>query len=157
MGRACALALADAGANVAVHYRHSKAEAESLVFGYAVGIDLTRRDLQAAAKKAGRPWDTAKNFDNSAPVSAIHRVDETGHPDGWRIWLSVNGEVRQDGNVNDLIWSVPESIAEISTYCPLAPGDLIFTGTPAGVGPISPGDKVAGVIDGLDRIEIELR
>lgn len=131
--------------------------AQDLVFGYAVGIDLTRRDLQAAAKEAGRPWDAGKNFDQCAPISAIHTVEEVGHPEDRRIWLSVNGELRQDGNLDELIWSVPEAIAEVSTYCALAPGDLIFTGTPAGVGPIARGDKLTGGVDGIDQIEIELR
>jgi fumarylpyruvate hydrolase len=109
------------------------------IFGYAVGIDLTRRDLQTDAKNAGRPWDTAKGFDHSAPVSAIHTVAEVGHPASGRIWLEVNGDPRQDGDLGELIWSVPEAIAELSTLFALAPGDLIFTGTPAGVGPIVPG------------------
>lgn len=145
------VAIGKGGADVATD------AAKELVFGYAVGIDLTRRDLQAAAKNAGRPWDTAKNFDQCAPISTVHTVEEVGHPDDRRIWLSVNGEVRQDGNLDELIWSVPEAIAEISTFCALAPGDLIFTGTPAGVGPIAPGDKVTGGVDGVDQIEIELR
>ena len=129
----------------------------SHVFGYAAGIDLTRRDLQAQAKKAGRPWDTAKNFDQSAPISAIRQAADIGHPVSARIWLSVNGEIRQDANVDELIWSVSESIAEISSYCALAAGDLIFTGTPAGVGPLVSGDKVTGGIEGVANIEIEIR
>ena len=124
--------------------------AESHIYGYAVGNDLTRRDLQSLAKKDGRPWDTAKGFDHSAPISAIHRVDEVGHLREGRIWLTVNGEARQDGNLSAMIWSIPEVIAELSTLFELRAGDLIFTGTPAGVGPVKPGDVIECGIDGLD-------
>lgn len=127
------------------------------VFGYAVGIDLTRRDLQAEAKKAGRPWDAAKNFDQSAPLGAIHTVSEVGHPEAGRIWLSVNGQIRQDGDLQELIWSVPECIAELSTYGELAPGDLIFTGTPAGVSALVRADDVTGGIDGVGQISVRIR
>ncbi|HWM28297.1 MAG TPA: fumarylacetoacetate hydrolase family protein [Woeseiaceae bacterium] len=126
------------------------------IFGYAVGIDLTRRDLQTEAKNAGRPWDTAKGFDHSAPVSAIHTVAEVGHPASGRIWLEVNGEPRQDGDLEELIWSVPEAIAELSTLFALAPGDLIFTGTPAGVGPLVAGDIVRGGVEAVDEIRIAI-
>lgn len=122
------------------------------VFGYALGNDLTRRDLQAEAKKQGRPWDTAKGFDGAAPLTAITPVDEVGHPASGRIWLSVNGEARQDGDLADLIWSVPEVIAELSSYFTLMPGDLIFTGTPAGVGAVQPGDAVEAGIEGLPML-----
>ena len=144
------VAIGKAGSNIPV------ASAEEHVFGYAVGIDLTRRDLQAVAKSKGRPWDAAKNFDQSAPVSNIHTVAEIGHPASGRIWLAVNGETRQDGNIDQMIWSVTESIAEISTYGRLAPGDLIYTGTPAGVGPIVAGDRLEGGIDGVDQIVIDI-
>jgi fumarylpyruvate hydrolase len=127
------------------------------VFGYAVGIDLTRRDLQRAAKEKARPWETAKGFDQSAPISAIHRTADVGHPASGRIWLSVNGGVRQDADLAEQIWTVPESIAELSTLFELAPGDLLFTGTPAGVGPLVSGDRVHGGIDGLDEIAITIR
>ncbi len=126
------------------------------VFGYAVGIDLTRRDLQAQAKKAGRPWDTAKGFDCSAPISQIHRAADIGHPEKGRIWLAVNGTIRQDGNLDELIWSVPEALAELSTYFELRPGDLLFTGTPSGVGPVLRGDRITGGIDGIDEIAVEI-
>ncbi len=126
------------------------------VFGYAVGIDLTRRDLQLAAKESRGTWDTAKGFDQSAPISPVHRAQDIGHPDAGRIWLSVNGQNRQNADLNELIWSVPEAIAELSTFFTLVPGDLIFTGTPAGVGPIEAGDKVTGGIDGIDEIEITI-
>ena len=126
------------------------------VFGYAVGIDLTRRDLQLAAKESRGTWDTAKGFDQSAPVSALHRATEIGHPEAGRIWLSVNGENRQNADLDELIWSVPEALAELSTFFALAPGDLVFTGTPAGVGPLESGDKITGGIDGIDEIEITI-
>jgi fumarylpyruvate hydrolase len=121
----------------------------SLIFGYGVGVDLTRRDLQDVAKKMSRPWDWAKGFDASAPCSPLRRAVETGHPATGRIWLSVNGAVRQDGNLAELIWNVPEIIATISRSMALKPGDLIFTGTPAGVGAIKPGDKVEGGVAGV--------
>jgi fumarylpyruvate hydrolase len=127
------------------------------VFGYAVGIDLTRRDLQAQAKASGWPWDVAKNFDQSAPVGAIHAASAIGHPGRGRIWLSVNDEIRQDGNLDEMIWTVPQLLAEISTYCALAAGDLVFTGTPAGVGRLVPGDKVTGGIEGIGEIGIKIR
>jgi fumarylpyruvate hydrolase len=126
------------------------------VFGYAVGIDLTRRDLQLEAKESRGTWDTAKGFDQSAPISPLHRAAEIGHPDSGRIWLGVNGEIRQNADLNELIWSVPEALAELSTFFALAPGDLVFTGTPAGVGPLIVGDKVTGGIDGIDDIEITI-
>ncbi len=121
------------------------------VFGYAVGIDLTRRDLQAESKKSGKPWDTAKGFDRSAPIGAI-RPARGDHPTRGRIWLQVNGQVRQQGDVADLIWSVPETIAELSTFFELAPGDLIFTGTPAGVAAVKPGDRLEGGVDGVGTV-----
>jgi fumarylpyruvate hydrolase len=123
-----------------------------LVFGYAVGIDLTRRDLQAAAKSKGQPWDTAKGFDHSAPISPIHTVAEIGHVSAGRIWLELDGAPRQQGDISDMIWSVPEVIAELSTLFELRPGDLIFTGTPAGVGPVVPGQVMRGGVAGVDEI-----
>jgi len=141
------VALGKGGRNVAVD------AALALVFGYAVGNDLTRRDVQAAAKDAGRPWDTAKGFDHAAPVTAIVPVAKCGHPANGRIWLEVNGQPRQQGDLADMIWKVPEVIAELSTWFELAPGDLIFTGTPAGVGPLKPGDRVRGGVDGLGLLE----
>jgi fumarylpyruvate hydrolase len=134
----------------------STADALKHVFGYAVGIDLTRRDLQLAAKESSGTWDTAKGFDHSAPISALHRAGEIGHPDSGRIWLSVNGDIRQNADLDELVWNVPEAIAELSTFFALTPGDLIFTGTPAGVGPLNVGDKIAGGIDGIDEIAITI-
>jgi fumarylpyruvate hydrolase len=122
------------------------------VFGYAVGNDLTRRDLQFQARDQGRPWDTSKGFDHSAVISAItpgaHAVDLTGA----RIWLQVNGEMRQQATLNELIWNVPEVIAELSTLYELQPGDLIYTGTPAGVAALKSGDRLEGGIDGLETL-----
>jgi fumarylpyruvate hydrolase len=122
------------------------------VFGYAVGNDLTRRDLQAQAKEGGLPWDVAKAFDHSAPITAIRPVADAGHVSSGRIWLEVNGQARQDANLSDLIWSVPEIVAELSTLFELQPGDLIFTGTPAGVGPVQRGDSIVAGIDGLETL-----
>jgi fumarylpyruvate hydrolase len=119
------------------------------VFGYAAGNDLTRRDLQQAAKKKGLPWDTGKGFDHSAPIAAI-RPASLGHVSSGRIWLAVNGEMRQQSDVSEMIWSVPEVIAELSSLFELEPGDLIYTGTPAGVGPVQPGDRLEGGIEGLE-------
>lgn len=123
----------------------------ALVYGYAVGVDLTRRDLQNAAKDKGHPWDAAKAFDDSAPISAILRA-EAAPPLG-RIWLSVNGAMKQDGRVADMIWSPAEIVAEASKLWALKPGDLIFTGTPEGVGPLRPGDRVEGGVDDVGRID----
>jgi fumarylpyruvate hydrolase len=125
------------------------------VFGYAVGLDLTRRDLQAEAKDKGRPWDTAKGFDRSAPLTAITPRGDARLDNG-KIWLKVNGALRQQGMLADMIWSVPEIIAELSTLFELAPGDLIFTGTPAGVGAIQAGDRLEGGVDGLETLRIIL-
>lgn len=118
-----------------------------LVFGYAVGVDLTRRDLQAAAKSQGRPWDIAKGFDQSAPISAIHTVAEKGHPSSGSIFLQIDGKERQRGDLSDMIWNVAEIISELSRYFELCPGDLIFTGTPEGVGPVLPGQEISCGID----------
>ncbi len=134
----------------------SRQKALDHVFGYGAGIDLTRRDLQQEAKEKGRPWDWAKAFDASAPCGAILPVAQSGHPDDARIWLTVNDEVRQDANIGELIWSVPEVISILSDAVHLRAGDLIYTGTPAGVGAIQPGDIVVGGIDGIGEVEIRL-
>jgi fumarylpyruvate hydrolase len=128
------------------------ASALAHVFGYAVGNDLTRRDLQFAAREQGRPWDVSKGFDCSAPVSAIRPVAASGHVEGGAIWLEVNGETRQRANLSEMIWSVPEIVAELSSYFELRPGDLIFTGTPEGVGAVRRGDSLVGGIDGLETL-----
>jgi fumarylpyruvate hydrolase len=119
------------------------------VFGYAAGNDLTRRDLQSAAKQGGLPWDAGKGFDHSAPVAAI-RPAARGHLERGRIWMSVNGEPRQDSDVGQMMAGVPQLIAALSGLYQLRPGDLIFTGTPAGVGPVRPGDRLEGGIEGLE-------
>jgi len=122
------------------------------VFGYAVGNDLTRRDLQLAARDKGRPWETGKAFDHSAAITPIHTVERVGHIASGRIWLTVNGQLRQQGDIRDLIWNVQEIISILSTYVRLVPGDLIYTGTPAGVGALKHGDLVEGGVDGLDTL-----
>lgn len=134
----------------------SKEEALDTVWGYGVGIDLTRRDLQLSARDKGRPWDWGKAFDLSAPCAPLKRVSEVGHVDKGRIWLTVNGTIRQDADVAELIWDVPEIISILSQSMSLKRGDLIMTGTPAGVGAIVAGDKVTGGIDGLGEIEINI-
>ena len=131
-------------------------DAREHIFGYAVGIDLTRRDLQHAAKADGGPWDTAKSFEQAAPISAIHAAAEVGHPRQGRIWLSVNGEVRQEADLADMIWSIDEAVADLSTYFTLMPGDLLFSGTPAGVGAVQRGDRLSGGVDGVASLDIEL-
>lgn len=126
------------------------------IFGYAVGIDLTRRDLQHAAKAGGGPWDTAKSFEQAAPISAIHPAAAVGHPRKGRIWLSVNGETRQEADLAEMIWSIDEAIADLSTYFTLMAGDLLFTGTPAGVGAVDRGDTLSGGVDGVATLDIKL-
>ncbi len=139
------VALGSGGSDVA------PAQARGHVFGYAAGNDLTRRDLQSAARKHGQPWDTSKGFDFSAPVGAI-RPASHGHPERGRIWLKVNGETRQDADISDLVWDVPQIIAALSRLYTLQAGDLIFTGTPSGVGPLRPGDRLEGGIEGLAEL-----
>ena len=137
------VALKAGGTNVAPQ------QALNLVWGYGVGVDLTRRDLQDEAKKLSRPWDWAKGFDASAPCSPIYPVEVVGHPDNGEIWLKVNGVLKQQGDLQDLIWTIPEVISAISQAVALAPGDLIYSGTPAGVGPLQPGDYVTGGVEGV--------
>ena len=132
------------------------AQAEQAIFGYAVGVDLTRRDLQASAKKKGAPWTTAKGFDHSAPISPIRPVEDGAHPNNAGISLAVNGMLRQQGNTAEMIWSVPEIIAELSRLYELKAGDLVFTGTPAGVGPLAPGDLVGCRIEGVGTLAFTL-
>jgi fumarylpyruvate hydrolase len=139
------VAMGGAGRNIAAGH------ARGLIFGYAVGNDLTRRDLQGASKKKGLPWDTGKAFDASAPIAAI-RPASLGHVERGRIWLSVNGETRQQSDVGEMIWGVSEIIAELSTLFELKAGDLIYTGTPAGVGPLKPGDQIECGVEGLETL-----
>jgi fumarylpyruvate hydrolase len=124
------------------------------VFGYAVGLDMTRRDLQDRAKEMRRPWDLAKGFDRSAPMSALRTAETTGHPSIGAIWLRVNGELRQEGDLAQQIWKVPETIAYLSTLVELRPGDLIMTGTPSGVGRVMRGDVLKGHIDGVGELTV---
>ncbi|MEO8224509.1 MAG: fumarylacetoacetate hydrolase family protein [Gammaproteobacteria bacterium] len=144
------IALASGGGNI------DPAAALQWVFGYGVGIDLTRRDMQAAAKKAGRPWDMAKGFDASAPISNLMPAGRVGAIRNQSISLQVNGDLRQSGQVGAMIWSVPEIIAQLSRLVELKAGDLIFTGTPAGVGPVRPGDTLYAEIDGVGSLEVRI-
>jgi fumarylpyruvate hydrolase len=129
------------------------ANALAHLFGYAVGIDFTRRDLQAAAKKAARPWDMAKGFDNSAPISTLVPAARIGHPSAGRIELRVNDETRQEGDIGLMSWDVPHILAHLSRLVELRPGDLVFTGTPAGVGPVRRGDRLEGSVAGVGAVQ----
>jgi fumarylpyruvate hydrolase len=142
------VALKDGGSDVPPE------RALDLVYGYAVGVDLTRRDLQNAAKDRGHPWDSSKGFDDSAPISPIRRWE--GPPPQGRIHLTVNGEVKQDATVADMIWNVPEVISEASKLWRLEAGDLIFTGTPEGVGPLRRGDVVEGEVEGVGKVAFKV-
>jgi len=144
------VALKSGGSDIAVD------DALDLVFGYAVGLDMTRRDLQGQMKKAGRPWEIGKAFEHAAPCSEIVPAAVIGNPSEGAVQLHVNGELRQDGDLNQLIWKVPEMIAYLSRLFVLAPGDLIFTGTPSGVGPVQRGDRLAGTIAGVGQLEVEV-
>jgi fumarylpyruvate hydrolase len=134
----------------------SRGKALEHVFGYAAGIDLTRRDLQKVARDEGKPWDLAKGFDQSAPLGAIRPAGEIGHPKAGRIALSVNGAIRQEGDLSDMILDTGGIIAELSRYVRLEAGDLIFTGTPEGVGPLHPGDVAEGEIEGVGSVRVEI-
>ncbi|WP_316234356.1 fumarylacetoacetate hydrolase family protein [Bradyrhizobium sp. SZCCHNR1098] len=126
------------------------------VYGYAVGIDLTRRDLQLASRKMQRPWEVGKSFDHSAPCSAIQPAAKIGHPSTGKIWLSVNGTEKQKGDLSELIWNVPEIIWKLSQQVELAAGDIIMTGTPAGVAAIVPGDKIECGVDGVGTLKVSI-
>jgi fumarylpyruvate hydrolase len=136
------VALGQGGANIPV------VEALACVFGYAVGFDLTRRDLQQRAKEKSQPWDMGKGFDQGGPIGVIQPAATIGHPARGALWLKVNGELRQHGDLAQMSWQVAEVIANLSTYVTLAPGDLIFTGTPAGVSTIVRGDLLEGGVEG---------
>ena len=129
-------------------------KALSHVFGYGVGLDMTRRDLQTDAKKLQRPWEMGKSFDESCPVSAIQPATKIGHPSKGAIWVKVNGQTKQQGDLNQQIWRVEETIAYLSTYVRLEAGDIILNGTPAGVGPCKAGDKLDGHIDGVGDLSV---
>jgi fumarylpyruvate hydrolase len=142
------VALKTGGANIAAP------DALAHVYGYAVGLDMTRRDLQGEAKKMGRPWDTGKAFDGSAPCGELVPVAKAGHPAAGEIRLEVNGAQRQVGDLADMIWNVPDTIAYLSTLFTLQPGDLIFTGTPAGVAAVQRGDRMRGTVAGVGALEV---
>lgn len=144
------VAIGKRGANIA------EEDAAQYIFGYAVGIDMTRRDLQMELRKAGRPWELGKAYDQSAPIGPIIPADQAGGIEKARIWIAVNGEKRQDSNIDKLIWNVPETIAYLSRYFELHPGDLIYTGTPAGVGAVVAGDEMHGGVDGLGDIRVKV-
>lgn len=134
----------------------SEEAAAACVWGYALGLDMTRRDLQAAAKSAGRPWDVAKAFDASAPIGPIVPRAQVGERSSGRIALEVNGEVRQEGDLSDMIWPVGPMLAELSRYFELKAGDLVFTGTPEGVAPVARGDRMVGRIEGLGELRLRV-
>ncbi len=144
------VALGAGGANVTVD------AANGLIFGYAVGLDLTRRDMQAKAKEKAHPWDMSKGFDQSAVAGAISPVAVSGHPAAGRIWLTVNGQLRQEGDLSAMLWKVAEIVANLSTLVRLEAGDLIYTGTPAGVGPLLRGDRLAGGVDGVGTLRARI-
>jgi fumarylpyruvate hydrolase len=132
------------------------AKALDLVYGYAVGLDMTRRDLQGEMKKMGRPWEIGKAFEHSAPITGIVPATKCGHPSKGAVWLKVNGEVKQKGDLTELIWNIPDTIAYLSTLFRLAPGDLIMTGTPAGVGAVKKGDLLEGHVDGVGDLKVRV-
>lgn len=142
------VALGKGGKNISVQ------QALDHIYGYGVGLDMTRRDLQGVAKKLGRPWEVGKAFEHSAPCSALIPATEIGHPSKGAIWFKVNGEFRQQGDLDQMIWKVAEQISILSVYFELKPGDLIMTGTPAGVGAIKPGDQLEGGVDGVCGLKL---
>lgn len=144
------VALGGGGANLAAD------KVMDLVYGYAVGLDMTRRDLQNTAKAGGKPWDMGKGFDRSAPIGAIQPAARIGHPAKGAIWVKVNGQVRQSGDLADMIWSVPETLAYLSGLVELAPGDLIFTGTPEGVAACGKGDVLEGHVAGVGDLKVTI-
>ncbi len=144
------LAIGKEGRNI------STESAADYIYGYAIGFDMTRRDLQTASGGLGHPWDTGKGFDHSAPVSSIYPASVAGNMENGRITLSVNGELKQDADLSQLIWKSNEIIAQLSRLYLLKPGDLIFTGTPAGVGAVLPGDKLLATIEKLGELSIEI-
>ncbi|MEH6403663.1 MAG: fumarylacetoacetate hydrolase family protein [Sneathiella sp.] len=144
------VALKTGGVNIALE------EALDHVYGYALGLDMTRRDLQGEMKKLGRPWEIGKAFERSAPMGPIVRASDIGHPSAGKIQLKVNNEIRQSGDVNQLIWKIPEMIAHLSEYYELAAGDLIFSGTPAGVAAVEKGDVMVCQIEGFDDYTVRV-
>lgn len=145
-----AVALKGGGTDIAID------DALAHVYGYAVALDMTRRDLQGIAKKAGRPWEIGKAFEHSAPCSAIVPASEIGHPASGALWLDIDGQRRQEADLSQMIWKIPEMISYLSGLFTLAPGDLILTGTPAGVGPVARGNRLHGKIEGVGELEISV-
>lgn len=137
-------------------FKIASEDARDYIYGYATGLDMTRRDLQLQARELGRPWDTGKNVEQSSPLGTIHPAAQVGHLEKGRIALTVDGEVKQSADLSDLIWPIPDVIAFLSKLYRLQPGDLIYTGTPAGVGPVLPGNTVEVAIEGLDSLTIHI-
>ena len=133
-------------------FRIAKEDALSAVYGYACGLDMTRRDLQLSERSKQRPWDLGKDMENGAPTGAIMPASKIGHPAKAAITLKQNGVLKQNSDISELVWSVPELIAHLSGFYHLGPGDLLFTGTPAGVGPVVPGDTLEGEVEGIGRL-----
>ena len=131
-------------------------KASDHIYGYAVGLDMTRRDLQGVAKKMGRPWEIGKAFEKSAPIGVLSKIEETGKLDAGKIVLKLNGKTKQEGNLNMMIWKVSEIISHLSQFYDIAAGDIIMTGTPAGVGPIQKGDKLEGTIEKLESLKVDV-
>ena len=144
------VALKSGGAN------NSLEKASDHIYGYAVGLDMTRRDLQGVAKKMGRPWEIGKAFEKSAPIGALSKIEEIGKLDEGKIVLKLNGETKQEGNLNMMIWKVSEIISHLSQFYDIAAGDIIMTGTPAGVGPVQKGDKLEGTIEKLESLKVDV-
>ena len=144
------VALKSGGTNISLE------KASGHIYGYAVGLDMTRRDLQGIAKKMGRPWEIGKAFEKSAPIGVLSKIEETGKLDEGKIVLKLNGETKQEGNLNMMIWKVSEIISHLSQFYDIAAGDIIMTGTPAGVGPVQKGDKLEGVIEKLDSLKVDV-
>ena len=144
------VALKSGGTNIAVE------DALDHVFGYGLSLDMTRRDRQGEMKKMGRPWEIGKAYERSAPCGPVHPASEVGHPDAGELVLKVNGETRQEGDLNQMIWKVPEMISYLSEYFELAPGDIIQSGTPSGVGPVEKGDVMVMTVDGLGSLTVDV-
>lgn len=144
------VALKSGGTNISLE------KASDHIYGYAVGLDMTRRDLQGVAKKMGRPWEIGKAFEKSAPIGALSKIEETGKLDEGKIVLKLNGETKQEGNLNMMIWKVSEIISHLSQFYDIAAGDIIMTGTPAGVGPVQKGDKLEGTIEKLESLKVDV-
>jgi len=144
------VALKSGGTNISLE------KASDHIYGYAVGLDMTRRDLQGTAKKMGRPWEIGKAFEKSAPIGALSKIEEIGKIDEGKIVLKLNGETKQEGNLNMMIWKVSEIISHLSQFYDIAAGDIIMTGTPAGVGPVQKGDKLEGTIEKLESLKVDV-